>query len=430
MPPKLTNSEPAQGLLSLVKSLLRRGSRSSTWTWLFVAVGVLLRIAEYAGNREIYIDEASLLRNLVGRPIFDFVTPLTENQLAPPGFLVIERAMVRLPLGAVWAARLVPLLCGVASIFLMRSLARRFVSARAVPIAMGLFALNVWMLYYTTEIKQYSSDICLTIVALLLASAPADLSRRRRFILGVFGVVGVWFSHPLALVLAVVGTYLAGAALVRRQWRTVATYAGWSSLWALSFVLCYKVSHQILTKDRFIWNWWDFAFLPIPPRSYADLERLFWQVLNIFNNPAWLVTPLGVLGSAFVALALYVIGAVSLGRRWRGGLYLLIGPLLLTLIASALHQYPFHGRLLLFLVPAIQLLVAEGVVAAAWPGGVFLTVVVGACLLAQPVGVTVWHEFVFKRLHHAYDSHGDLEPDLLDYLDRKAIANPSTRALP
>ena len=68
-------------------------------------------------------------------------------------------------------------------------------------------------------------------------------------------------------------------------------------------------------QGRFIWDWWDFAFLPIPPRSLADLERIFWHVLNIFNSPAWVVTPLGVLGSAFVALGLYSIGRY----RWAGG---------------------------------------------------------------------------------------------------------------
>ena len=72
----------------------------------------------------------------------DFSTTLTENQLAPPGFLVVERLMVRLPLPVVPAARLVPFLCGIASMFLMRSVARRYLTPRAVPIAVGLFALE------------------------------------------------------------------------------------------------------------------------------------------------------------------------------------------------------------------------------------------------------------------------------------------------
>ena len=60
------------------------------------------------------MDEGSLLKNLVGLPVFDFTTRLTEYQLAPPGFLVVERMMVRLPFDHVWAARLIPFVCGVA----------------------------------------------------------------------------------------------------------------------------------------------------------------------------------------------------------------------------------------------------------------------------------------------------------------------------
>ena len=66
-------------------------------TWAAVAVGVALRLLAYAENRTLYRDERSLLENLVALPVFDFHTTLTEYQLAPPGFLAIERMLVRLP---------------------------------------------------------------------------------------------------------------------------------------------------------------------------------------------------------------------------------------------------------------------------------------------------------------------------------------------
>ena len=52
----------------------------------------------------------------------------------------------------------------------MRSVARRYIAAAAVPIAVGLFAMTDWMLYYSVEIKQYSSDVALSLAALLLAA--------------------------------------------------------------------------------------------------------------------------------------------------------------------------------------------------------------------------------------------------------------------
>jgi hypothetical protein len=40
---------------------------------------------------------------------------------------------------------------------------------------------------------------------------------------------------------------------------------------------------------------------------------------------------------------------------------MLVSPILLALLASGLHQYPFYGRFLLFTVPSVLLLIAEGV---------------------------------------------------------------------
>jgi hypothetical protein len=419
--------EGTQGKLSLLSPRRRFELNADTWAWLLVAVGVLLQVLEYSDNRPLYMDEELLLKNLVELPVFDFSTTLSKDQLAAPGFLAVERIMVRLPTPTVRSARLIPLLCGIASMFLMRSVARRYLSPHAVPIAVGLFALDDWLIYYTVEIKQYCSDTTLTLVALLLASAAVGLSRRSLLVLAAFGMVGVWFSHTLAMVLGAVGTYLAGNAAIRHDWKKMLRLVEMGLLWAASFAACFVVSHRILSKDQFIWNWWDFAFLPIPPRSLADLSRDFWQVINIFNSPAWVVTPLGVLASAFLAMGLYLIGSVSLGLRWRGGLYLLVAPLVFTLAASALHQYPFHGRLLLFLVPTIHLLVAEGAETLTRRRGPILTVALGLFLLGQPAYDVLWNRLIAKRFRGGYDSHGDLLPDLLDYLEQRERAATKTR---
>jgi hypothetical protein len=414
---------------------LRIGVSSEALTWAAVTVGVIFRLMSYVDNRPLYMDERSLLDNLVRLPVFDFHTTLTEYQLAPPGFLVLERTLVRLPGDRVMAARFFPMACGVASMFLFRSAARRFLRPHAVPIAVGLFALSDWLIYYSSELKQYSCDLALTLVALLLAAGPAPgaesgsrgspaatgsspLTPRRLMALGAFGAIGVWFSYPLALVLAGVGTYLLSVAVIRRDMRDALRLIAMGVMWVASFAACYVVSHGILSKERFIWDWWDFAFLRLPPRSMAELRLDFWQIVNVFDSPADVKTPLGLIPTAMLALALSVAGAASMLSKWPGGLYLLAAPVAFALGASALHQYPFHGRLLIFLVPSVHMLVAEGAVAIARPGGSRLAVVMGAFLLIQPASDALWYQFVQPLSHGAYDSHGDLRPDLLDHLER------------
>ena len=134
------------------------------------------------------------------------------------------------------------------------------------------------------------------------------------------------------------------------------------------------------------------------------------------------MTPLGVIPSAFLAMGLYLIGSLSLGFRWRGGLYLLVAPCFITLAASALHQYPFHGRLLLFLVPMIHLPIAEGAAALGRRGWPVRTFALGhSCFFSRRTDV-LWNQLIEKRFHGGFDSHGDLLPDLLDYLERPRLA--------
>lgn len=410
-----------RGRRGMLTTPVRLSISAEAITWIALAAGLILRVWGYAEGRAVYRDERSLLRNLELLPVFDFHTTLVEYQLAPPGYLILERMLVRLPGNDVMAARSVALACGIASLFLFRAVARRSLLPYAVPVAMGLFALSDWLIYYSAEIKQYSGDLALGLTAVLLtlhAWPSSGASNRRALLaLAILGAVGVWFSYTLALILAAVGTYLMAGALLRRDVRSGLILAAMGAGWLLSFAVCYVVSHRILSKEAFIWNWWDFAFLPIPPRSAAELKKDFWAIANLFDSPSDVRMPIGMIPTAIAAMLLWIVGAISLGRRRPGWLYLLTAPLAFTLAASALHQYPFHGRLLIFLVPAVQMLVAEGGAVLARPGGRPLAVAFGAFLLFQPVEDALWYRFIQAINHDAYDSHGDLRPDLLDYLD-------------
>ena len=89
-----------------------------------LGLGVLLRVGVYLRNRAFWLDEGSLFGNLNGKPILDFSTPLTGDQLAPFGFLIAERALLSVLGSSRGVARLVPLICGIAALFLFARLAR------------------------------------------------------------------------------------------------------------------------------------------------------------------------------------------------------------------------------------------------------------------------------------------------------------------
>jgi hypothetical protein len=398
--------------------------------WLAVAIGLILRGWEYLEFRYLYIDEEALLSNLVGRGIIDFHQVLDQDQVAPPGFLVLERLLVRLPLDVRISGRFLPLCCALASVFLIHLAARRFLDRRAVPMAVGLFAFGDHLLYYSAEIKQYSCDLVLATAALCLAarSWSAREGKWRLWPVAIFGLVAPWFSFPVVFLLAGTGIYLFVSAVKARQWRDCARITLIGLGWFLSFIGCFLLSRSILSKREFLWIWWNFAFLPLPPRSLADLTHLAETLANIFINPAGLLTPLSLPVTAVLASALSVVGCVSLGRRWPGGLFLLLAPLLFGLLASGLRQYPFHGRLLLFLVPTFLLLPSEGAAAIGRRTGWLVTFSLAAFLIYGEASDVLWHKMVQSRCR-PFDSHGDLKNDLLDYLElqRKGRMLPSSR---
>ena len=86
---------------------------------------------------------------------------------------MIERLLVHLPLPTTPAGRLFPLVCGIASVFLTCSVAKRYLDPRAVPMAVGMVALGDHLLYYSAEIKQYSCDLMFALACPALRCAPA-----------------------------------------------------------------------------------------------------------------------------------------------------------------------------------------------------------------------------------------------------------------
>ena len=425
------------------------------WAFLALALGIFFRVGEYVRFRPLYLDEVALGQSFVRQPIFRLDVPLLNKQSSPPGFVILERIPGRifggsasiLPpgqimrgnefiddetlealRGAAFALRLLPLLAGIAALFLMCDVARRWLDPWAMPVAVVLLAVADEVLYYCSEIKQYSTDLALALACFAVAarlgigesSARGALTGRHIAMAVLVGVIATWVSIVSVFTLAGIGAVLAIGALIQRDWRRFLTLAGIGLVWAISFAGSFYVSTITLDKDPFIWVWWNFAFLPIPPRSVQDVEQVFWHFINIFVDPGGIVTPFGApsgsIGSAVLGLVFFGIGTWGLGRKRADAVIVLISPILLTLAASGLRKYPFHGRTILFLVPSILLLVAEGIAVIRRRAGRLIAALLLAFLLIQPVFDACEH--LVRLRGREFDTHGDLRPDLLDALDR------------
>ena len=381
---------------------------------LAIGLGVALRLLAYARGRRYWMDEAALVGNLRDLTPLGFFGPLNGHQLAPPGFLLAIWATIRLLGDNVHAMRLVPLLAGIGSLFLFRAVAGRCLPPRAVFAAVAMFAVASDPIYYASEVKQYSTDLVaalgITLVALRVGRAPASAARAVGMAVG--GAVVVWFSHPSIFVLAGVGLAGLSRSLAARDARGALTWCLVGLAWLASFAGVHAVAGRQLDGSPQMWIFWGFAFPPRPPRSLWDALWPARRLIYYFINPLNFDAPFGERASMLPALGLAALGAVRLWRldRWRFALLAL--PLTLTLMAAYPRLYPFHGRLLIFLIPPFLLAIAAGLDRLDREGFPRLAYLVLAAMVLVAPAVAAIDQAVDPR--HNHSRFGDLHPQSID----------------
>jgi hypothetical protein len=353
-------SRPLEGDLARVWRLMRDHPVA-----VVLALGVFVRVAVYCENRSYDFDEGRLEANIAGVPHWDFSQPLSGDQLAPHGFLIVERALVRALGKSRYVTRLVPLVSGIAALFMFSRLARRVLPPRPALVALYLFALSDDLIYYSSELKPYSLDLAVGLAIILAAlGALAKPARGRQTVgLAFFAVLAPWFSFGSTFIIAGCGSSLITSSLWARRYKGAMVWGTSGLLWLASFLACYRASRALLNPyTTTMYVFWDFAFLPFWtwPISLVHLWRSAAILLEIFVNPLNLVAPVAPWLGVVLPVVLLLAGAAWLARRSWPVWAMLVLPIALACLASALKRYPLHGRLIHELVPAFFLLIAAG----------------------------------------------------------------------
>ena len=354
-----------------------------------LAIGIILRIWQYATNRSLWLDEALLALNLVQRTFAGLLQPLDYNQVAPLLFLFIQKAIITVLGNSEYALRLFPLVAGILSLLLMYKTAKKYLQGTAVYIALALFCLCAALIYYSSENKQYASDVMFTLVLLLVAypCMQDDAKSRNYMLLMGAGLIAMWMSHPTVFILTGIGIVVMILPVFKKDWKRILWPVLTGLFWLINLAFLYLISLRYTAEHKGLKAFWYDSFMPMPPWNNWGWFRNALE--GSFHNP---------LGLSFVALSavLLLIGLISMfQRKWTIGLVLVL-TISTTLAASGLGKYPFSGRLLLFLVPIIFLLIAEGIerircIVARYSRFVasFTAVALALLLLAQPVASAI-----------------------------------------
>jgi hypothetical protein len=320
---------------------------------LFV-IGVAIRLYFLGMGRSLWLDEAMLSLNIVERSMLDLFQPLGYKQAAPLGFLISEKAAIMIFGNSDYILRLFPFLFGAGSVLLIYPVARKYSAGWAPIIALLLLAVTPSAIYYSAEVKQYSSEIFTTLVLIYFAPRllNRDVSRAEMLGFGLVAATAQWFSLSSLFVTAGIYLTLGLHYLKSKDWKKVFLFGASALIWLVNLLFLYFISFRFLTDNKALASYWNAFFAPMP-----SSESLGWYHNALFE---FLRYPADFPPSLLTA-ALMLIGLVSFGlRKWELLLFLTM-PILLALIASGLKKYPFEGRLLLFLLPYAIFMVAEGV---------------------------------------------------------------------
>ena len=324
--------------------------------WLLITAGVVLRLREYLNNRSLWLDESGLALNIVTRSFRDLLAPLEPLQVAPIGFLWLERAAVDLGGPSEMVLRLVPLIAGVVSLILFYVAVRRTFGLRVATIGLAWFSFAGPLIYYSAEVKQYSCDVMVCLAILLTASylyEQKHLSPRDAIACAIGGSIAVWLSHSSALVLGSTGGVLILLCFVEGRRKEGIWLSAIAASWLASFAVSYFVSLRDNMGNPGLHEYWQGA---LGPRSVLEAPGwLYTSFFNAFENP-------GGLRFTGLAGALFLLALLCRSQRDTRPLLLWLSPIIAAVAAAVAKLYPFEGRLLLFLAPILAALTAVGLV--------------------------------------------------------------------
>jgi len=351
--------------------------------WLFIILGIILRVRQYLTNRSLWADEASLAVNIANRSFGELTQLLDYQQAAPVGFLFIEKALIVVFGNQDFILRLFPLFSGILAIYLIYRIAREHIG-KAGMFAVMIFAISWGLVYYSSELKQYISDVMVALLLLFLTgSCLREKARAKDYlVLGLTGSLVIWISHPSVFVLAGIGLALVYEKIVREKFAPLTWILALGVGWAVSFGLEYLVSLQKVVAGEYLIDYWSKAYMPLPP--WND----FGWFVKMYRS--FLITGLHIhRGMSITFIVLVSTGSLSLLSRKRSIALILLFSALITLGVSAMQRYPFMHRFILFLLPFAMLLMAEGLrciysIVARWNR--LLSLLVSGI----PVMVTLW----------------------------------------
>ncbi len=332
---------------------------AETTTRLIITTGILISIFQYLFNRSLWLDEAYLSLNIILKSQFELLKPLDYQQMAPILFLQIEKLLSELIPYSEYGLRLFSLICFAGSLFLFFKIIKLIHEEHFTIIySLSLFVFNPTMIYYSSEVKQYMTDVLILIAVYYFALKKYDQEEYRYYLLGTIGMAAIPLSNVSPIVLLSCGTYLLHDWIINKNVR-FRYLVGVACVWILSFLSYYYffiMVHPL--KNLMIVEWENYgAFMPANPFSMGFYHFLYQKgsmiILSLFN--------FGIIGGGGLLISMLLGMAFLIRKKKTDVMILILTPLILHLLLSSFKLYPFDARLILYVCPCLIILSSFGI---------------------------------------------------------------------
>lgn len=316
-----------------------------TYSLLLIVLGIGLRLYHLLLNRSLWLDEATLSNNIVSRDYLQLLNPLDYKQIAPVGFLIIQKFLISTFGVNEYALRALPALAGIFSIIIFYFLLKNIGGEKLAFTGLLFFIFGKFLIYHSTEAKQYSSDVFAYLLAFyLLYFKSIDYKSFCSVVSkGLIGAIIIWFSHCSVIFLASIGIALAVEILYYRRYNSIGGYLIMCFIWLISFGLNYfffLFNHASREAQEI-----SFVSAGYLPPAGTIKDGILWLLPELQKS---LTYPIGITYFPFLLTLLFCTGFWYVVKYRQYRLLALALPILIHIILSFYYLYPFGGRFILY----------------------------------------------------------------------------------
>lgn len=325
------------------------------WNFFIIGIivfGILLRLKGLILNPSMWHDECALAWNVRFKSFPELFGILRFMQMGPPMFLASSKVFINIFGYSEIVYRLLPFLAGSASIISFYFLLKQCLNSKlAIAASLILFSANMPLINYSFEFKPYELDVFLTILSLLIfihLSKYLNEIRLKEYILySLYFIACPWFS--IVSVFTIAGGFLS---LIFRNFRSNIKNIFFLllpiSVSYFVYLKTYVISNYTDSTGKNMLSYWQTGFLN------HDLSNFFFLIVEGIK---YLFYPAHF---ALFIIILIVLGIfIFLKENTNNFLEVSAYSFFIILIFAYFNVYPFQGRLIIYIMPIILILITK-----------------------------------------------------------------------